>query len=80
VVLDNFKTHRAKAIQEEMERKDIIPVYLPPYSPDLNPIEYIWKSIKRVISVRFIRSKEEMEEIIEEAFYRCSRRRSYTRK
>jgi transposase len=26
-------------------------VYLPPYSPDLNPIEFIWKSIKRVLSI-----------------------------
>ncbi|OFV67252.1 MAG: DDE endonuclease [Candidatus Syntrophoarchaeum caldarius] len=25
-------------------------VYLPPYSPDLNPIEFIWKSIKRRFS------------------------------
>ncbi|MFQ6063540.1 MAG: transposase [Methanosarcinales archaeon] len=25
-------------------------IFLPPYSPDLNPIEYIWKSIKRMLS------------------------------
>ena len=29
-------------------------VYLPPYSPDLNPIEFIWKSIKRTISIAFV--------------------------
>jgi transposase len=32
-------------------------VYLPPYSPDLNPIEYIWKSVKRVLSEKNFKSR-----------------------
>ncbi|MCL0041449.1 transposase, partial [Dehalococcoidia bacterium] len=50
---------------------------LPPYSPDLNPIEYIWKSIKRIISTMFIRHIDEMRNIIKEAFYRLSQKLSF---
>ena len=39
IVLDNFKTHRAKKVREEAEKLNLVLVYLPPYSPDLNPIE-----------------------------------------
>jgi len=37
---------------------DIELVFLPPYSPHLNPIEYIWKSIKRIVSQTFIQDVE----------------------
>ena len=50
VILDNFRTHHAKKVREEAEKLNISLVYLPPYSPDLNPIENVWKSIKRVVS------------------------------
>ncbi len=39
-------------------------IYLPPYSPDLNPIEFIWKSIKKVISKTFIVDVDHMKDII----------------
>lgn len=41
IILDNFKTHRAKKVREEAEKLNLVLVYLPPYSPDLNPIENI---------------------------------------
>jgi putative transposase len=34
-------------VTKEAERLRIELVFLPPYSPDLNPIEYVWKSIKK---------------------------------
>ena len=52
-------------------------IYLPPYSPDLNPIEFIWKSIKREISCEFIRDVDHMKRLIRENFYRFSARRSF---
>jgi transposase len=48
LVLDNFPTHKAKSVREKALELDIILIYLPPYSPDLNPIGSIWKSIKRI--------------------------------
>lgn len=47
-------------------------VFLPPYSPDLNPIEYIWKSIKRVVSRNFIVDLDYMEKLICESFLEFS--------
>lgn len=41
VVLDNFRSPRAKDTVNFTEEHDIELVYLPPYSPDLNPIEFI---------------------------------------
>lgn len=47
VILDNFSSHKAKTVQKTAEGLGITLVYLPPYSPNLNPIEYIWKALKR---------------------------------
>ena len=54
VVLDNFSTHVSNSVKKEGEQLGMYLVYLPPYSPDLNPIEFRWKSIKRVISIVFV--------------------------
>ncbi len=64
VVLDNFSSHRAAAVHDAAEALGIVLVHLPPYSPDLNPIEFIWKSIKRVISRTFIDSLDELKHCI----------------
>jgi len=50
VILDNFRTHHAKRVRKEAEKLNIALVYLPPYSPDLNPIENVWKNVKRAVS------------------------------
>lgn len=50
LILDNFKSHWAKKTREKAKELDMVLVYLPPYSPDLNPIEQIWRGIKRVVS------------------------------
>jgi putative transposase len=69
LVLDNFATHKAKKVREKATELNIELIYLPPYSPDLNPIEYLWKSIKRVISISNIESKLELLEIVRDGFF-----------
>ena len=39
VVMDNLRSHHVKEVRELLEAEGMIPLYLPPYSPDLNPIE-----------------------------------------
>lgn len=39
VVMDNLRTHHCKEVEEMICAKDAAVLYLPPYSPDLNPIE-----------------------------------------
>ena len=79
VVLDNFTSHRAVRLQQAAEDNDILLVYLPPYSPDLNPIEFIWKSIKRAISTRFIHSTDEMQRVITVAWDESAKHSSFAK-
>ena len=46
VVVDNLKAHKVADVKAEAERLGIELVFLPPYSPDLNPIEYIMEEHK----------------------------------
>ena len=49
MILDNFSAHRTENVAITAEILDIELVFLPPYSPQPNPIELIWKSIMKVI-------------------------------
>jgi transposase len=80
LVLDNSKSHRANKTVTKARELEMALVFLPPYSPDLNPVEFIWKTIKREISARFIQSKEHMKEIIREEFNRVSKSLSFAKK
>jgi hypothetical protein len=49
VVLDNASVHRNQAVQQGLSRwldQGVILHFLPPYSPELNPIEILWRKIK----------------------------------
>ena len=64
VVLDNAKYHHAKIIQPWLEEmKDVIELFfLPPYSPDLNAIEMLWKKTRRdVTHNRFFESLDNLK-------------------
>lgn len=79
VILDNFRSHRAKDTVDFAMAHDIELVYLPPYSPDLNPIEFIWKSVKRIISCNFVTDIEHMKKMITEVFCICSSKLSFAK-
>ena len=46
VILDNARFHRKAVVQRILRRVGCRAVFLPPYSPDLNPIEQQWHSFK----------------------------------
>ena len=46
VVMDNLSSHKAAAVREAIEVVGADLWYLPPYSPDLNPIEKLWSKVK----------------------------------
>ena len=50
LVLDNAKYHHARALQPwlHQHRKRLTLLFLPPYSPELNPIERVWKLTRRL--------------------------------
>jgi transposase len=46
LVLDNLRAHKTKAVRRLLDRSGFPYRYLPPYSPDLNPIEQAWAKLK----------------------------------
>ena len=78
-VIDNFPAHKSKLVKQKAAELDIYLVYLPPYSPQLNPIEYIWKSIKRVLSLVFVRNVEEMKKVISQAWNKLCKKISFAK-
>jgi transposase len=61
MVLDNGRFHKAKRL---IIPKNIVLVFLPPYSPELNPAEKMWAKYKREFSNKFYNSLEDVESFI----------------
>jgi putative transposase len=80
IVLDNFKSHPAILVRQYTAGNNIHLVHLPPYSPDLNPIEQIWRAIKREVSAIFVRDYEHLTATIARAFEKLAMKRSYWEK
>ncbi len=67
VVMDNMRTHRMKAVGELLASHGITPVYLPPYSPDLNPIEKMWSKMKAFLRAWKVRSPDDLPQSVSRA-------------
>ena len=48
VILDNLSAHKVAGVREQIEAAGARLIYLPPYSPDFNPIEQAWSKVGRV--------------------------------
>ena len=60
VILDNLATHKIRGVCEAVDARGARLLYLPPYSPDFNPIEPMWSKIKQVLRSRAARTDEEL--------------------
>ena len=49
LVLDNARIHQGAALRQAVEEAGCTLLFLPPYSPDLNPIELVWSWIKHLV-------------------------------
>jgi transposase len=49
VILDNLGSHKAKAVRRAIRNRGAHLIFLPPYSPDLNPIEQLFAKIKHLL-------------------------------
>lgn len=49
VIMDNLGSHKAKAVQHAIKSAGAHRLFLPPYSPDLNPIEQVFSKLKHLI-------------------------------
>jgi len=49
VILDNLGSHKGKAARQAIRQKEAHLLFLPPYSPDLNPIEQLFAKLKHLM-------------------------------
>ncbi len=64
VVLDNLSSHKVKGVRERIEAAGAELLYLPPYSPDLNPIEKAWSKLKLLLRSVKARTKDVLDQAI----------------
>ena len=61
LVLDNGAFHKADALQWPAH---VVPVFLPPYSPELNPIERLWRDLKDQLADGVAKTLDELSEAV----------------
>jgi len=64
LLLDNSAVHRSKLVLDTLEECGIKYLFLPPYSPDLNPIELLWAFMKSVLKRMKARTHDRLEDAI----------------
>jgi transposase len=68
VVMNNLSSHKVSGVIEPIIAVGANVLYLPPYSPDFNPIELMWSKIKAYLRKMNARTKEALEKALAEAF------------
>jgi transposase len=61
VVLDNLRAHSVPGVTDALEAVGANPRYLPPYSPDYNPIELAWSKMKSLLRKRAARTRTSLQ-------------------
>jgi transposase len=64
VIMDNLSSHKVSGVRECIEAAGAELLYLPPYSPDLNPIEKAWAKLKQLLRTAKARTAETLEQAI----------------
>jgi transposase len=64
VVLDGLGAHRTQKVRELIEERGVDVLFLPSYSPDLNPIEEAFSKIKNIVRKAQARTREALVEAI----------------
>jgi transposase len=67
VIMDNLSAHKVEGVRQQIEAAGARLLYLPPYSPDLNPIEPAWSKLKQLLRAAKARSSEALETAVAEA-------------
>ena len=60
VVMDNLSSHKVAGVKEAIESVGARVIYLPPYSPDFNPIEMVFAKLKTLLRKLKLRTMEEL--------------------
>ena len=74
IVMDNIRSHHVKEVSEIINHsgKHLTLLYLPAYSPDLNPIEMMWSKIKSILRTKKVRDISMLADAIKTAFLKIT--------
>lgn len=67
VIMDNLNVHKSAIAQKIISERGAMCIFLPQYSPDLNPIEKMWSKIKQILRGIKARTRKELESAIKKA-------------
>jgi transposase len=72
VVLDNLSSHKRQRTRERIEAAGAQLLFLPPYSPDLNPIEMVFAKVKQLLRGLACRSREQLWQAMQQVLDRVT--------
>lgn len=72
VVMDNLSPHKTTGVQNAIEAAGATLRYLPPYSPDFNPIEFMWSKVKQHLRSAAARTHPRLVHAIGDALRRVT--------
>lgn len=70
IIMDNASFHKSQKTKDLIEKAGCKILFLPPYSPDLNPIEIFWANFKKLIQKNLIKLKI-LSAAIDRSFLTC---------
>jgi transposase len=70
--MDNLRCHKVKGVKEAIQQTGAQLFYLPPYSPDFNPIEMMWSKLKAILRKVKARTVDSLLEALPKAFQAVS--------
>lgn len=69
--MDNLPVHPATVVREAIEAVGAKVVFLPPYSPDLSPIELCWSKLKQLLRSAKARTCEALDQVLTQIINKC---------
>jgi len=72
VVWDNLSAHKVAGVAEALPAAGVSLYYLPPYSPDYNPMEEAWSKIKTLLRAAGARTRAHLQRALEGALAQIS--------
>jgi transposase len=64
--MDNIKFHKNEKVKELLKQKNIIPIYIVAYFPQLNPIEWFFNTIKQYVKKHKPRTEDTLFDVLAE--------------
>ncbi|MGQ9872946.1 transposase [Leptodesmis sp.] len=71
VVTHNLPVHHAEVVREAIEAVGAKVVFLPPYSPDLSPIELCWSKLKQLLRLAKARTRDALDQALIKIINEC---------